>query len=280
VQETLYSGLDPARRVALHGEVAAALNHLVGTDPAFAADVAHHATRAITDAASRERARVLAHRAGILAAGRLADEAAVTWYTDALALTPTHDTSRLQLLLDTGRSAGRSGDTPTARTAFEQAWATAREHNRPEGMVAATLGLGELVVSAGTVDDGLIRMLERTLALVGDTDRAAYVRLTSRLAMELYWSPALKRSRELAAAAVTAARELADRPTLAAALAARQFVLRGPDDLATRIELGEELTHLAAQLDNDEIELHARRILIPDRLQDNLAAADAELGDS
>ena len=69
-----------------------------------------------------------------------------------------------------------------------------------------------------------------------------------------------------------------DRPTLASALAARQFVLRGPDDLATRIALGEELATLAVQLDDDELGLHARRMLIPDRLQDDLAAADAELG--
>jgi DNA-binding CsgD family transcriptional regulator len=96
--------------------------------------------------------------------------------------------------------------------------------------------------------------------------------------MELYWSPQLERSRDLAATALTTAREHTDPLTRAAALAARQFVLRGPDNLATRIALGEELAHLADDLDDDELELHARRILIPDRLQDNLAAADAELG--
>jgi ATP/maltotriose-dependent transcriptional regulator MalT len=278
VQETLYSGLDPPRRLVLHGKIAAGLDRLVGSDPGFAADVAHHAGRAITDGPSRTRARLLAVRAGSLAEGRLADEDAVAWYTSALALNPAKDEGRIELLLGAGRCAGRCGDTAVARRAFEQAWRTAREQDSPPGLVAAALGLGEVVVSAGTVDEGLIHMLERTLAVLGRADPRASAQLTARLAMELYWSPALARSRDLAAEAVSAARTLGDTPTLASALAARQFVLRGPDDLATRIALGEELTTLAAELDDDDLELHARRMLIPDQLQHDLAAADAELG--
>ena len=278
VQETLYSGLDATQCRRLHGQIAAGLDRLVGSDPGSAADVAHHATHAITDAPSRERARVLALRAGSFAEGRLADEDAVVWYTEALALGPAEDDGRIELLLGTGRCAGRCGDAQVARRAFEQAWTAAREQECPGGLVAAALGLGEVVVSAGTVDDGLIRMLERTLVVLGEADPRGSARLTARLAMELYWSPALARSRDLAAEAVSVARELNDRPTLASALAARQFVLRGPDDLAARIALGEELATLAVQLDDDELELHARRMLIPDRLQDDLAAADAELG--
>ncbi len=119
------------------------------------------------------------------------------------------------------------------------------------------------MVSAGTADDGLIRMLERTLALTGRHDQSSYARLLARLAMELYWTRRLDDSRQLAAEAVSVARELRDRRTLGAAIAAQQFVLRGPDGLALRIALGEELTQIALELDDDELELHARRILIP-----------------
>jgi DNA-binding CsgD family transcriptional regulator len=181
------------------------------------------------------------------------------------------------LHLGTGRCASRAGDTPTARRSFEQAWEAAREHDDRGQLVAAAVGMGETVVSAGTVDDALIRMLERTIATVGRRDSAAYARLTARLATELYWSPALYRSRRLATEAVAAARAIRDPRTLAATLAAQQFVLRGPDDLNHRIALGEELRSIAFSLDDDELELHARRILIPDRLQTDLSAADAEL---
>ena len=59
------------------------------------------------------------------------------------------------------------------------------EQECPGGLVAAALGLGEVVVSAGTVDDGLIRMLERTLVVLGEADPRGSARLTARLAMEL-----------------------------------------------------------------------------------------------
>jgi hypothetical protein len=144
-------------------------------------------------------------------------------------------------------------------------------------LAEAALGLGEVIISVGTVDARLVRMLERTLALTSADDPATAARLTARLATELYWGDGLERGRQLAAHAVSAARGLNDKRTLADALAAHQFVLRGPDNLAERISMGKELVRLAATLHDEALELLGRRVLVPDLLQCDRVAADDQL---
>jgi hypothetical protein len=76
------------------------------------------------------------------------------------------------LLLKLGHSAGRAGHVAQARAAFEQAWSLVAER--------------KVIISVGTVDARLVRMLERTLALTSADDPATAARLTARLATELY----------------------------------------------------------------------------------------------
>jgi DNA-binding CsgD family transcriptional regulator len=121
-------------------------------------------------------------------------------------------------------------------------------------------------------------MLERTLARTGTDDPANTARLTARLAAELYWGQGLERGRELAAEAVRIARSLNDQHTLATTLAAHQFVLRGPDNLADRIRIGQELVELARRLHCEALELHGRRGLVEDLLRCDRVAADDQLG--
>jgi DNA-binding CsgD family transcriptional regulator len=276
-QQTLYAALTPARRVELHDRVTAVLEATVGADPSYAVTLAHHAGAAIGSPGGRDRAHVLACRAAEAAAVALADETAAVWFTRALALLSPGDSRRMPLLLALGRAVGRAGRVDEARQAYEQAWAIANRSQSTSGLTEAALGLGEVVVSAGTVDAGLVRMLERTLSRVPDAEPTQRVRLNARLATELYWGGGLERARGLAAEAVSTARTFGEPRTLAAAVAANQFVLRGPEDLGRRLALGEELLRIAARLDDEELELHARRILIPDRLQHDLTGADAEL---
>ena len=132
-------------------------------------------------------------------------------------------------------------------------------------------------MSAGRVDAGLVRMLEEALRLLGQDDHVDRVRLTARLATELYWGAGLHRARALAAEADTMARASAEPLALAAALAARQFVLRGPEGLEVRLRLGHELADLGLALGDDELELGARRLLVPDALQSDPRAARAEI---
>jgi DNA-binding CsgD family transcriptional regulator len=276
VQQTLYAGLPPDQQLELHDQLATRLAHRVDAEPGLADAAAHHAARAAGVPGGRDRAFAAAFRAAGLAAERLADETAAQWYTRALELAPPHPGLEVTLLLELGRVAGRSGQADVARSAYDQAWVAAVRADDRARAADAALGLGQLVVSSGTIDAGVVARLEASLHLLRPGDAILRVRLTARLAIELYWGQ-LARARPLAAQAVTDARVLGDRTTLAAALAAQQFVLRGPDRLAERISLGEELITLAYDLDDELLEMYTRRLLCSDRLRVDLTTADAEV---
>ena len=277
VQEALYHRIDAGQRLVLHGRVLAALAPHEG-DPGYAIAIAQHAWQAAYSPGTRCRARTLAQRAADQAASTSADATAADWYRAALSMSGPADPGRPGLLVKLGRAAGGAGRPEEARHSFEEAWELAARAGSIDEMGAAALALGELVVSAGTVDAGLVRMLERTLArLPGDAPTALDVDLRARLASELYWGAGLERSRTLARETVRDARSLGGRRCLAGALAARQFVLRGPDDLDERLALGHELLDLAQDLEDEDLELRARRVLVPDCLQHDLTRADAEL---
>ncbi len=276
VQQVLYAGLSDTERERLHDHATEVLDGLSDAD-VTASEIAGHALRATGVAGGRQRAREHALRAARLAAGRLADEDAAGWYATALDVAPGTDEERVAVLCELGEVAARAALTTEARSAYERAWQLADRHGWTEVLGRAALGVGEVIVSAGTVDAALVRMLEQALARSGDTDSPLRVRLLARLAVELYWSPELPRARALATEAASAARRLDDGGALAAALAAQQFVLRGPRLLDERLRLGAELVALANRLGDEELELHARRLQVSDRLQRDLVAADAEL---
>lgn len=278
VQQALSSSLSSERRVQLHDLATRTLSELVGDDPLWICGMAHHAVEAVSRPGGRQRAYTLACRAARSAARQLAYETAAEWFSTALGLhVSSDDEERLRLALELGGAAGRAGHLGQARAAYEQVWQEAARRGSVPLLAEAALGLGDVVVSAGTVDAGLTRMLERTLARIGEDHPSLKVRLAARLATELYWGGGLDRARRLAREAVEMARTLDDRRALAAALAAEQFVLRGPDHLATRLAVGEELVALATDLDDEALELQGRRLLVPDRLQDDVGAADREI---
>uniref|UniRef100_UPI001C5EB204 helix-turn-helix transcriptional regulator n=1 Tax=Pseudonocardia nigra TaxID=1921578 RepID=UPI001C5EB204 len=240
------------------------------------ARLAHHAACAAGVPGGRRRAFELACRAARTATSRLADEEAADWFGRALDLAPPDDDGIADLLLDLGRCAGRARRVADARAAHERAWTLAAGQGRTDRLVAAALGLGEVVVSAGRVDAGLVRMLERTLSRLGPDEEVHRVRVAARLATELYWGAELPRARALAHDTVRAARATGDDRALASALAAAQFVLRGPDALEERVRLGRELTAIAVRTGDEDSELAARRLLVPDLLQTDPVHADAE----
>lgn len=276
VREALYDAIPGRRRTALHDLVVRTLEGLAGSGLVDASDVASHACQAVRTPDERRRAVRLAVRAARLARDRTADEEAVEWFTRALEFGVDTDEERFELLVELGRAAGRAFRVETGRSAFMQAWDLAADRGWPAKLAEAALGLGDVIVSAGSIDAGLVWMLEQTLERAEQLDRRTLVRMTARLAVEIYWGPRLPEARHRAAEAVRAARLLGDPRTLAVSLAAEQFVLRGPDRLAERIGLGEELVTAARALGDAQLELHARRLLLADRLQVEPAGAAAE----
>ncbi|WP_433787815.1 ATP-binding protein [Actinomycetospora sp. CA-101289] len=277
VQQALYQHIDPAARVVLHRAALAALARF-DDEPAYAVAIAHHAVQAADSPEARVRARTLAERAADHAAATAADGIAADWCRRALALVDAGEPARTDLLVKLGRSAGRAGHLQEARRSFEEAWAVAARRGSAPAMAAAALGLGEMVVSAGTVDVGLVQLIERTLARLPDDPAGALdVALRARLATELYWGPGLERARTLARQAAQDARALDDPRCLAGALAAQQFVMRGPDGFEERLAVGREVLDLARHLEDEALELGARRVLVPDCLQLDIVRAEAEI---
>ncbi|MHA6781251.1 ATP-binding protein [Pseudonocardia saturnea] len=295
VREAVYEAVPPSRRATWHGRVvgiAEASGPEDEPDPGpgdpgpsdpgpsdpgpsdlSPSDLASHAVRAVRTPQERRRALRLATRAGAAARDRLAHDEAAAWFGRALELGVDTGDERYGLLMELGRCAGRASQVERARGAFDQARALAADE--PRRCAAVALALGEVIDSAGGVDAGLVRMLEE--ALDHADDRATRIALTARLAVEIYWGPRLDEARQLAADAVAAARRLDDDRTLAVALAAQQFALRGPEHLDERLELGEELVGRSRSLHDEPMEIQARRLLLADRLQTEPGLADTEL---
>jgi DNA-binding CsgD family transcriptional regulator len=276
IREALYDAIPPSRRAALHDRLVRILEASNGNG-ATANDLASHAARAVRTTEERRRAVRLAVRAGGDARDRLAHEEAAVWFGRALALGADTAEERYALQMELGRCAGRASQVEQARTAYGQACALAVAEGWTGRMATIALGLGEVIDSAGTVDAGLVRMLEESLAQVAPADRSMRIALTARLAVEIYWGPRLPEARHLAADAVAAARRTGDGRALAVALAAQQFALRGPENLEERLRLGEELVVQSRVLRDEPLEVQARRLLLADRLQAEPALADADL---
>ncbi|WP_103381716.1 ATP-binding protein [Pseudonocardia dioxanivorans] len=272
VRDAVEDRLAPDRRARLHDRLADVPDGLL-----TAAERAEHATRVVRTPRERARAARLAVAAARDAAVRLAHEEAESWLRRALAVTPPTPAARFPLLLELGAAAGRAGSTPRAREAYEEAWRTV-EGERSGRPAQVALGLGEVVDSAGTVDGGLVRMLEHALDVLPPTARSTRVALLARLATEIYWGPRLDEARTLAADAVAAARRLGDARSLAAALAAMQFTLRGPGRTAERTRTGRELVRIAQQLGDVPMETAARKLLVADAFLCDPATVDHELG--
>lgn len=277
VRDALYDAIALARRTALHDQVVHALQGRIDDRLGKASDLASHACRTLRTESERRRAVRLAERAAGVARDRLAHEEAAAWWRRALDAGAGGRAERLRLLLELGASAGRAGQVQQARSAYEQAWDLALAEGWHDRLAAVALGLGEVVDSAGTVDAGLVRMLEHSLRLVAPADRRSRIRLTARLAVAIYWGPRLAEARRLSADAVAAARRLGEGCELAVALGAQQYVLRGPDSLTERLRLGGELVAQARALGDEQLEVQARRLLLADRLQSDSVAADADL---
>ncbi|MDN5931850.1 MAG: AAA family ATPase, partial [Pseudonocardia sp.] len=247
IRESVYEAVPPSRRATWHGRVVDIVEasapgdepcpgDLGRWDPSRGdpsrcdlspSDLASHAVRAVRTPAERRRALRLVTRAGGAARDRLAHDEAAAWFGRALELGVDTRDERYALLMELGRCAGRASQVERARGAFDRARALAGGEPRCAADVA--LALGEVIDSAGGVDAGLVRMLEE--ALEQADDRATRIALAARLAVEIYWGPRLDEARQLAADAVAAARRLGDDRTLAVALAAQQFALRGPEPL-------------------------------------------------
>jgi hypothetical protein len=266
IRETLYDALPLAQRAELHwsvGEALAALHH--ANLDTHAAELAHHFMQAaVRDGA--ERAIEYAVRAGEHATRMLAHEEAAAHHTRALLALeqwrPADESRACTILLALGESRVRAGDPTGAEDAFVRAAALARRLDAPQLLGRAALGLGEVE----RFQDRLGSLLEDALERLGPDDSKLRVRLLTRLAVALYWSPRDGRKTALSAEAVAMARRLDHTSTLAYALAGRIATLSGPDDVEQRLAAATEMRRLAERCADRELAMVGRGWSIADAL--------------
>ena len=285
VRETLLRELGAARRSELHDRVVTAIEqrHAGALDDQLAA-LAFHSMQALPAGGAR-RARGYARRAGELAARQLAYEDAAGWFRQALDVldsAPAERAERCELLLALGSAQRRAGAVAAARASCAEAAALARALARPRLLAQAGLGFAGALGGPGLAessDPAVVALLEEALDAVGAEPTPERAQLLARLALELYYSPAVERRRALSREAVEVAAATGDTRTRLIALYSRNRSSLGPDGLDARRRAADDLLELAAGSEDLEMRFSAHHFRLANHLErGDLTGADSELG--
>jgi tetratricopeptide (TPR) repeat protein len=277
VRATLYESLTGTRKVALHRNVAEAIEVLhQGALEDHLPALAHHWTKAAAPAADTAKAVEYVKRAGDRAIAQLAHDEAVAYYRQALELTEADprwvDGDQLvELLIALGDAQRCAGD-PAHRQTLLDAGRRAKDQGDASAVVRAALAnsRGALYSAAGLIDAERVAALEDALSVVGDADAAVRARLLANLALELTWADRERRS-ALSDEAMTLARSVGDRRILAEVLVARPYAIAAPDTLAERLANTSELLSLTAE--SGDLVAYARALVL--RFRVAIESADA-----
>jgi hypothetical protein len=259
VRDTLYDELPASARVRLHRQIGEALEarHRHDLEPHLA-ELAQHFGRA-APAGEADKAISYARRAGERAIRQLAYEEAARLFElalQALELEPDVDAQlQCELLLALGDAQAREGAFEKAKATFLRVAEISKAESMSEQVARAAIGYGgRFVWEPGRGDRHLRPLLEEALAALPQQDSRLRGRLMARLAGGPLTdvNDAEERRAELSREAVEIARRLDDPASLAYALDARWVAIWGPDSLAERKEIAEELVRAAERADDLE----------------------------
>jgi len=223
-RDALYEDMSTLRRARLHQQLALALEQRGAT----ADELAHHFRAAVVvgEAARALRYTLLAAD-GALAA--FANEQALDGYRQAAVLLDALGDSAPEQRIDVDtrigeclRRLGRPDYLPVLFGAAAAASARGDGARMAAALMASYRGSFH---QAFVVNQELIELLERALALLGDGESSIRALLLARLAVELAWSERLDRAREHSDEAVRLAEGLDDEVVLARVLVLRQWTL-------------------------------------------------------
>jgi DNA-binding SARP family transcriptional activator/tetratricopeptide (TPR) repeat protein len=255
IRDTLYDGLMPARRVALHRSAGEALEALYARhrEPHLT-ELAHHFALAAPggDAA---KAIDYARQAGDHASQLLAHEEAARLYElalSSLAMDTAEETLECRLHLALGDALARGGDLARAKDAFLRAASIARSLGDAQALAAAALGYGGRIVWARAGTDHLVvHLLEEALDSLGDAVSPLRARLLARLGGALRDERDPARREAIGELAISIARQTGDRSALAYALLGLCAAYQASPDHARRLDVAAELER-EAQLVGDK----------------------------
>lgn len=268
VRETLYDELSAPRRVNLHARAAEVLEaHHVAEGGGRLAELAYHFFEGQSPGSGDLRAVEYARQAGDEASQALAFEEAARLYSMALAAidrSAAPDRAlRLDLLLALGDAYTASTGMATAREAFLEAAALAKDLGAPRELARAALGVGgPMAWSRAGAETRLVPLLQDALVHLGGADDRLRVRLLSRLACAFRSTPELSADADaLSRQAVELARTLDDPEALTFALAGRFWAVWRPDNPHERLRIATEMFDLAQGLGEGHRLLDARLML-------------------
>ncbi len=302
VRETLYASLSTEQRVQLHRQVGEALEHLWHVEIEASrsvrsgqtlSELAFHFFQA-APGGSTQKALTYAVQAGERATALFAYEEAASHYQRALqlrALQPGDELQHCELLLALGDAQRRAGNTTAAKATFRAAADLARilgaygEEQQASSLLARaalgfTPGFAGITVASGVEDPFVVNLLEDALQALGGKESPLRVRVLSRLAIELYWSPDTERRAALSQEAIASARRMEDPIALASALNARHIVLRAPGNVEERLAIATEIMELARRVGDKELTLRGLVWRLTDLLElGDVSTADREIGE-
>jgi DNA-binding winged helix-turn-helix (wHTH) protein len=245
VRDVLYARTAEPERRRLHACAGIAIEEWrAELDDEALTEAAHHFYQAAPE--DEGLALDYAEQAARAAASRLAHEEAVIHLDRALhllELAAPDPARRLPLLLAKGQALTHALCNEAARAVLLEAFMLAKELGNVEAMVEVVVLLSANP-ETGTVDRVRIDLLRQTLSFISEDDPRRPL-VTALLAKALCYSGEPTERARFAREALAGARLLEEPALRAQALDACHLALSEPDDLASRIEIADELSGLA-----------------------------------
>lgn len=282
VRETLYDDLSTTRRIKMHRSLGRILESMYSTDlDRHLPELAHHFFESAA-AGEVDKAIEYLRAAGERASLMTAYEEASEHYDKALQVyelkDPPDDHLLCDLVLGLARAQTNSGETQGARDSFDRAAKLAVKLDDPARMAQAALGAGEVWVSAGWFEEGLITLLEKALAMQPQEDSSDRALLLGRLGEALRFTDRKDEEVVLSAEAVDMARRVGGGYVLTQTLFWRIVATGKPEDHDLRKQMAKELVAAAAETQDVKRELLGHRVSMHAACEEgDLAAVAAHL---
>ncbi|HVW27159.1 MAG TPA: AAA family ATPase [Polyangiaceae bacterium] len=247
IHASLYEGLAASRRVALHGEIAAALEALSQFEPRLY-ELAYHLYKGLPES-GYERALAVCRKAGDAAVGAFAYDDAAKFYGWALAAQryaqgPDPRTS-CELLLASAFAFRRAGSMPESVLHCARAIELSTAEGFADLLLEAAGCLRPTVWMALVPDPFALKALTTALELLPEDAKVERTRAYGKLAGLPPHSCAVEESQALGGRAVALARELGNPGLLLESLGYSLHGLSGPDHLDQLLAVTEEMLRLA-----------------------------------
>ena len=246
--DSVLDDLAPSERVRLHARVADAIGvvHADRIDAHLFELAAHWSAAAVGD--NRQPAARWVVRAAEAAMGQPAYDVAARLFRRALDIDAgTLDTDeRCRALLGLATATYRSSDVDSAVAACREAAALAIRIDRPDLQADAAIIVEPTLVPE--VNMQLRRLCETALAALPQTEPGMRLRVAARLADVCHYLGDLAAAHTACAELVELARDCGDLRAVVTALHAQQLDASGPDGVAERTRLAEQLRRVAGEL--------------------------------